>query len=381
MKFATKAIHAGGVVDPLYGAIMPPIYMTSTYVQEAPGETKGYDYSRAGNPNFTFLEKTLAALEEAEYATVFSSGLGALTAMIATLSQGDMVVALESLYGGTYRLFDAVFKRFGIVFETVKFSSYAVLEHALSKKPKWLLFETPTNPLLEIFDIEACSKIAKRYGVLTVVDNTFGSPYCQNPLKWGADLVWHSTTKYIGGHSDVIGGVVMSNSVAMKEQLDFMRKSLGVNPSPFDAWLVLRGVKTLALRMQKHQDNAMAIAQFFKLHPRVSKVYYPGLPEHEGHSLAKKQMSGFGGMLSVEFNCSLEVAKRLVSSLSLFALAESLGGVESLVCHPATMTHASIPAEERAKIGLRDGLMRFSVGIEDCQDLINDLDQALELIN
>lgn len=379
MKFSTKAIHAGSEPDPTTGAIMPPIYMTSTYVQEAPGQNRGYEYTRAHNPNFTVLENTLAALEDAQYATVFSSGMGALTALIGTLSQGDKVVAIDGLYGGTYRLFKKVFNRFGIELRSIKNASIEELEEALSQKPKWLIFETPTNPLLDVFDIEACVKVAKRYGVLTIVDNTFATPYCQNPLKWGADAVWHSTTKYIGGHSDVVGGAVMINSGTLKKEVDFMRKSMGVNPSPFDAWLVTRGVKTLAVRMEQHQRNAMAIAKFLETHPKVQKVYYPGLTTHLNHAVAKKQMSGFSGIVSAEFNMSLESTKKLISSFTLFSLAESLGGVESLVCHPATMTHASIPPEERARIGLSDGLVRFSVGIEDSQDLINDLEQALEL--
>ncbi len=383
MKFATKAIHAGQQPDPTTGAIIPPIYMTSTYVQEAPGVNKGYEYTRAQNPNFTQLEQQLAALEDAEYATVFSSGLGALSALISTLSPGDRVVAIDGLYGGTYRLFHQVFKRFGIHFESYNPSTregYQKLETAVSSHPKWLFFETPTNPLMDIFDIEALAKLAKRYDVTTLVDNTFASPYCQNPLKFGVDIVWHSTTKYIGGHSDVIGGVVISNSATIKKEMDFARKALGVNPSPFDVWLVSRGVKTLAVRMEQHQRNALAIAHFLEQHPLVKKVYYPGLESHPGYAIAKKQMHGFSGMVSAEFNLSLESTKRLISSFTLFALAESLGGVESLVNHPATMTHASIPPEERARIGLNDGLVRFSVGIEDVQDLIDDLTAALDIV-
>jgi cystathionine beta-lyase/cystathionine gamma-synthase len=380
MKFSTRAIHAGGEPDPATGAIMPPIYMTSTYLQDAPGETRGYAYTRAGNPNFTILEKTLASLEGAEYATVFSSGIGALTALIGTLSQGDRVVALESIYGGTYRLFDAVFRRFGIIFETVSLTSLEVLDKALASRPKWLLFETPTNPVLELFDIEACVKIARRYGVNTIVDNTFATPYFQSPLKWGVDLVWHSTTKYISGHSDVIGGAIMTNSATFKNQLDFTRKAMGLNPSPFDCWLINRGVKTLALRMQRHEENALAIVKYLSQQPKVLRLYYPGLTSHPGHAIAKKQMSGFGGMISAEFNLSLESTKKLISSFALFSLAESLGGVESLVCHPVTMTHAAIPAAERARCGIQDGLVRFSIGIEDVQDLIDDLEQGLECI-
>lgn len=377
LKFATRTVHAGQAPEEVTGAIMPPIYMTSTFVQEAPGVNKGYEYSRAQNPNFTLLEALLASLENAKYATVYSSGLGALTSMIATLSQGDKVVAVDGLYGGTYRLFNQVFNRFGIQFISVHPNKPEQLETALKQKPKWLFLETPTNPLLEIFDIAALSKLAHQHNALSIVDNTFASPYFQNPLDLGADVVWHSTTKYIGGHSDVLGGVIMTNSQELKTAFDFGRKALGTNPSPFDAWLTTRGVKTLALRMEKHQSNALAIAEFLSKHPKVKKVYYPGLSTHANHAIAKKQMSGFSGIVSVEFDLPLEKAKKLVSSFQLFALAESLGGVESLVCHPATMTHASIPAAERARMGLTDGLMRFSVGIEDPNDLINDLKATL----
>ena len=377
MKFATKAIHVGQNPDPINGAIMPPIYMTSTYVQDSPGVTKGYDYTRAGNPNFTILESVLASLENGAHATVFSSGLGALTALISTLSSGDRVVAINGLYGGTYRLFNKVFNRYGIEFISIKEPTKKELEQAFSKKPKWLFFETPTNPLLEIFDIEALAKSAKAEGILTLVDNTFATPYFQNPLDLGADVVWHSTTKYVSGHSDVIGGVAITNDPNLKKELDFGRMAIGLNPSPFDAWLITRGVKTLALRMEQHQLSAKRIAHFFKEHPKVKKVYYPGLVDHKNHDIAKKQMRGFGGMISVEFNLSLEETKTLIASFKLFSLAESLGGVESLVCHPASMTHASIPKEERIKMGISDGLIRFSIGIEDLTDLIDDLEKAL----
>lgn len=383
MKFSTRAIHEGSVPDPSTGAIMPPIYMTSTYVQEAPGVSKGYDYTRAGNPNFTILEKQLASLENAEYATAFSSGLGALTALISSLSQGDRVLAIDGVYGGTYRLFNQVFNRFGIHFESINPNGTDGMDKlllSLKKNPKWLFFETPTNPMMEIFDISALAKAAKSHGALVIVDNTFATPYFQNPLEWGADIVWHSCTKYLGGHSDVIGGVAMTNHDNIHKELSFARKALGVNPSPFDTWLISRGVKTLALRMEKHQKNAMAIAEHLSKHPMVKKLYYPGLKEHPGYLIAKKQMSGFSGMLSVEFNLSLEATKRLISSFRYFSLAESLGGVESLVCHPATMTHASIPPEERARIGLSDSLVRFSVGIEDVEDLIEDLEKALNIV-
>lgn len=381
MKFATKAVHIGSTPDPLTGAIMPPIYMTSTFIQEAPGENKGYEYTRAHNPNFTILETVLASLENAEHATVFSSGLGALTALISMLSQGDHVAAVDGVYGGTYRLFNSVFNRYGIHFHTIPLGSLDKIEEALAQKPKWLFFETPTNPLLEISDIAALAERAKKQGVITIVDNTFASPYFQNPLTLGVDVVWHSSTKYIGGHSDVIGGVVMTNNAEIKQQMDFARKSIGVNPSPFDTWLLTRGVKTLALRMEQHQKNAFAVARFLEGHPKVKKVYYPGLESHHNHEIAKKQMSGYSGIVSAEFNLSLDATKKLISSLKLISLAESLGGVESLVCHPASMTHASVPAEERRRIGLSDGLVRFSIGIEDASDLLEDLAKNLEKIS
>lgn len=377
MKFSTKAIHVGSLPDPTTGAIMPPIFMTSTFVQEAPGEHKGYDYTRAGNPNFTLLEQLLASLEDAAYGTVFSSGLGALTALVSTLSPNDTVVGINGVYGGTFRLFNSVFKRYGIHFITIREPTPQAVDEALSRNPKWLFFETPTNPLLEVFDIERLVKQAKSHGVKTIVDNTFATPYFQNPLKYGVDAVWHSTTKYVGGHSDVIGGAVLTDDPEIKKAVDFARMAIGLNPSPFDVWLLTRGVKTLSLRMEQHQKNALAIAKFLEKHPMVKKIYYPGLKSHPGHEIAAKQMSGFGGMISVEFNLSLEQTKKLAASFRYFSLAESLGGVESLVCHPASMTHASIPAAERQLSGLADGLLRFSVGVEDSEDLIEDIKSAL----
>jgi cystathionine beta-lyase/cystathionine gamma-synthase len=380
MKFLTKAIHVGSAPDPSTGAIMPPIFMSSTFVLKNPGETiAGYDYTRAGNPNFTALEEILASLEGGQHATVFSSGLGALSGLIAaTLKSGDHVVAVEGTYGGTYRLFRKVFEQFGVGFEAISPKNSEELENILSKKPRWFLVETPTNPLLEIFDIEAFSSAAKKHGVMIVVDNTFATPYFQNPLKLGADVVWHSTTKYVGGHSDIIGGVMITNNADLKQKLNFSRKSMGVNPSPFDVWLAIRGVKTLGLRMEQHQRNAMAIAEFLAKHPLVNKVYYPGLKTHPRHEIARKQMTGFSGMVSVDFKLSFDEMKKFFSKLKLFALAESLGGVESLVCHPVTMTHAAIPAEERNRIGITEGLARFSVGVEDTVDLIEDLEKALK---
>lgn len=378
MKFATRSIHTGWQPDPVTGAVMPPIYMTSTFALDSPGHNRGFDYTRANNPNFVILEKTLASLEESSHATVFSSGIGALMAMISTLSKGDQVLTLNGMYGGTYRLFTQVMNRFGIELNILHNTSLESIEQALQCKPKWLMFETPTNPLLSIFDIEAITKLAKQYGVLTIIDNTFASPYCQNPFKWGADIVWHSTTKYLGGHSDVLGGVVMTQDDQFKEELDFARKTLGSNPSPFDCWLITRGVKTLSVRMEQHQKNAFAIAHFLENHPMVKHVYYPGLPSHPQHAIAKKQMQAFNGMLSVEFHLPLEETLKLISSFQFFTLAESLGGVESLVSHPTTMTHASLPDEERERLGLNDGLIRLSIGIEDVEDLIHDLDRALE---
>jgi cystathionine beta-lyase/cystathionine gamma-synthase len=381
MKFSTKAIHVGSEPDPKTGAVMPPIYMTSTFALESPGHSRGFEYTRASNPNFVMLEKTLASLENGAHATVFSSGIGALTALISTLSQGDKVLTIDGIYGGTYRLFNQVFNKFGIEFLNVLPHSLEEIDQALSTKPKWLLFETPTNPLLNVFDIELLSKLAKKHGVLTIIDNTFASPYCQNPLRLGADIVWHSTTKYIGGHSDVLGGVVISNSIQLKKELEFARKTLGVNPSPFDVWLIARGVKTLAVRMAQQQKNALVIAQYLEKHPKVKKVYYPGLPSHPGHELAKKQMHGFSAMLSAEFDLPLEATLKMISSYKLFALAESLGGIESLVSHPVTMTHAIVPPQEREKLGLRNGLVRFSIGLEDPEDLIEDLTEALRNVS
>lgn len=377
MKFSSKAVHVGQKPDSETGAMIPPIYMTSTFFQESPGQTKGYDYTRGGNPNFTRLEEQLASLEEAQFATVFSSGLGAVTGFLSTLEQGDRVVAIEGLYGGTYRLFTRVFGKFGLKFTFVNGKKIEDVKKALESKPKWLFFETPTNPLLELHDISALTALARQNGVKTIVDNTFATPYFQNPLQHGADAILHSTTKYIGGHSDVIGGVIMTNDKALKEGLDFGRMAIGLNPSPFDVWLTSRGVKTLAVRMERHQQNAMALARYLEKHEKVKKVYYPGLESHPDFEIARKQMRGYSGVVSVEFNVSLEETANLIKSLKLFSLGESLGGVESLVCHPATMTHASIPKSEREKMGLTDALVRFSAGIEDSDDIINDLKHTL----
>lgn len=373
MEFSTRAIHAGQEPEENFGAVIPPIYMTSTFAQEEPGKYKGYDYTRAGNPNFTNLEKCLAALENGQHATVFSSGLGGMSALLSTLTAGDKVICIDDVYGGTYRLFTKVFAKFNFQFEFMNMDDLQVLEKALQVGDvKVLWVETPTNPLLKIVDIRTLAQLSKKYGVKLVVDNTFATPYLQNPLDLGADVVVHSSTKYLGGHSDVIGGAVITNDVKLKEELDFMRKAMGFNPSPFDVWLTHRGVKTLAVRMQKHCENAMMLAQFFSSHPKVARVYYPGLQNDAGYAVASQQMRSFGGMISVEFKIDFESAKKLMKTFKVFTLAESLGGVESLVDHPASMTHASIPKEERDKIGLTDGLFRFSVGIEDSKDLLAD---------
>jgi len=361
MKFSTKAIHVGQEPDLSTGAIVPPVYLTSTFIQKHPGVTKGYDYTRAGNPNFTNLEKTLAALEKGKYATVFSSGLGALTAIASTLSTGDTVIAIDDVYGGTFRLFRKVFQKFGVKFKQISFKDLKEVEKNLKLKPKIILLESPTNPLLKTIDIKKISSLAKKYKVLTVVDNTFASPYFQQPLTLGADIVLHSSTKYLGGHSDLIGGAIVTKDKNFADKMHFARKALGLNPSPFDVWLISRSLKTLAVRMEKHQENAFEVAKFLQEHPKVKKVYYPG----------------FSGIVSVEFKLSLAQTKKLISSFRVFSLAESLGGVESLVDHPASMTHASIPRKEREQIGLYNGLVRFSVGLEDKTDLVKDLKSAL----
>lgn len=379
MHFGTKAVHAGQSPDPMTGAIMPPIYMSSTFVQDSPGVNRGFEYTRANNPNYVFLEQNLASLEKGKHCTVFSSGLGALTALVLSLLKpGDRVLAIDGIYGGSYRLFTQVFNHYGIILDTCGVQE---IPEKWASKPKWLFFETPTNPLLEIFDIQQLTEEAHKHGALSIVDNTFASPYLQNPLDHGVDVVWHSSTKYIGGHSDVIGGAAMTNNDEIYQKLKFARKSLGVNPSPFDCWLISRGVKTLHLRMEQHQKNGAQVAEFLSHHPLVKKVYYPGLQTHPGHPIAKKQMRGFGGMVSAEFNLPETKTLALISNFKLFSLAESLGGVESLVNHPATMTHASIPPEERRRIGLSDGLVRFSIGVEDPRDLIEDLKLGLDRSN
>ncbi len=382
MKFATKAVHAGAEPEPQTGAVMTPIYQTSTYAQSAPGEHKGYEYSRTHNPTRTRLHEALAALENGTEAFVFSSGMGAIDTVMKLLNPGDEVISTNDLYGGTYRLFTKTFARYGLKFHFVNLADLSQIEQCISEKTRWIWVETPTNPTLNIIDIEAVCNLAKKHGVKVAVDNTFASPYLQNPLDLGADLVMHSITKYLGGHSDTVMGGLITKDVQIAEQIAFNQNATGAVPGPQDCFLVLRGIKTLHLRMERHCQNAGQIVEFLRLHPAVDKVYYPGLPTHPNHDVAKRQMKGFGGMISFTLkNNTTEAAVKVLSSTRLFALAESLGGVESLIGHPATMTHASIPKEEREKTGVTDSLIRLSVGVEDADDLIEDLAQALNKIN
>lgn len=374
----TRLIHAGAEPDSLTGAIMTPIYQTSTFKQSAPGVTKGYDYSRAGNPTRQALETSLAAIENGRYGLAFSSGVAATDAVIKLLSPGDEVIAATDMYGGTYRLFSKIFERFGIHFHYVDMKDPANITAKVNAHTKLIWTETPTNPLINITDIEAVSAIAKKAGAWLCVDNTFASPYIQNPLNFGADIVVHSATKYLGGHSDVVLGAVIVKDQALHEQLYFIQKSSGAVPGPQDCFLVLRGIKTLHVRMDRHGENGAKVAHALRANPKVAVVHWCGFEDHPGYAIAKKQMRNFGGMLSFELkNESLEEVNRVVTSTKIITLAESLGGVESLINHPATMTHASIPREERIKNGLNDGLIRLSVGIEDAEDLIADLNQAI----
>jgi cystathionine gamma-lyase len=374
--FATRAIHAGQDADPATGATVVPIYATSTYTQAGPGQHKGYEYSRSGNPTRTALETCLAALEEGERGLAFASGLAATTAVFALLKPGDEVVAAADLYGGTYRLLERVFKPWGLVARYTDDPSPAGFARLVSPATKLVWIETPTNPLLQLLDIEAIAAVAHRAGAILAVDNTFASPYLQQPLRLGADLVVHSTTKYLGGHSDVVGGAVVGTRELLGP-IAFYQNAAGGVPGPFDSWLTLRGLKTLAVRMERHCTNARRLAEWLKGQPQVERVYYPGLPDHPGHELARRQMKDFGGMISLRLKGGAAAARRFLPRTKLFSLAESLGGVESLVCHPATMTHASIPVEVRTARGVDDGLIRLSVGIEDADDLQEDLRAAL----
>lgn len=378
MKFGTKAVHAGVFPDPATGAIMTPIYQTSTYVQAAPGDHKGYEYSRAQNPTRHALERALAELENARFGLCFGSGMAAADAAIKLLRPGDEVISTNDLYGGSYRMFTQIYQPLGIHFKFVDMADAEAVKAAISPKTKMFWIETPTNPTLNIIDIAAITAIARDCGAFSVVDNTFASPYLQNPIDLGADIVLHSITKYLSGHSDVVMGCLVTDQEDLRDKLAFIQKSCGAIPGPMDCFLVLRGIKTLHLRMRQHCQNGQAVATFLDQHPKVDHVFFPGLPSHPGHDIAKKQMRDFGGMLSFTLKGDrMEDALRLLSATKLFALAESLGGVESLIGHPASMTHASIPKEEREKIGLKDSLIRLSIGIEDADDLIEDLRQAI----
>lgn len=378
MKLGTKLIHAGVAPDPSTGAIMTPIFQTSTYVQSAPGVHHGYEYARTQNPTRDALQNALAAIENGKFGISFGSGLAATDGVLKLLQPGDEVIASNDLYGGTYRIFTKIFQRYGIKFRFIGMQEAQNIRQHITANTKLIWIETPTNPLLNIIDIAACAQIANEHNLLLAVDNTFASPYLQTPLDLGAHIVVHSATKYIGGHSDVVHGAVIVKDEALAQQLYFIQNSCGAVPGPQDCFLVLRGLKTLHVRMQRHCENGAAVAQHLRLHPKVDKVYWCGFEDHPNHAIAKKQMRGFGGMISFTLkDDSLEAAHKVLSNTHLFSLAESLGGVESLIGHPASMTHASIPREERMKNGLVDSLIRLSVGIEDVADLIADLDQAI----
>ena len=375
--FGTRAIHAGNDPDPTTGAIMPPVYLTSTYVQEAPAVLKGFDYSRTCNPTRSALEANLAALEGGRHGMCFSSGMGAINTVLNLLSKGDHVIAGDDLYGGTYRLCTTLYAKLGIDFTFVNLSDLDAVRDAFTDRTKLLMMESPSNPLLKLCDIAAISAMCRERGVLSMADNAFATPYLQSPLELGADIAMHSTTKYVGGHSDVVGGALIVNDDKLHADLAHFQNTVGATPGPLDCFLLLRGTKTLHVRMERHCENAAKIARALEEHPKVSHVHYPGLPSHPQHELAKQQMRAPGGMVSFELDASLEVAKTVASSFRIFALAESLGGVESLIDHPASMTHAAIPQEERIAAGFRDGLLRLSVGIEDADDLLEDLHAAL----
>ena len=377
MNFSTKAIHIGQEADKTTGATIVPIYQTSTYTQEEIGIHKGYEYTRTGNPTRTALEECLASLENGRYGLAFASGLAASYAVLSILKPGDHVIASDDLYGGTYRLFEKVFTPLGIEFSYVDASNSKEFELNIKKNTKLIWIETPSNPLLKLANISEISSISKQNEIIFVVDNTFATPYFQRPLELGADVVVHSTTKYIGGHSDVVGGAIILNDENLHESIKFYQNAAGAVPGPFDAWLTLRGLKTLSLRMKQHEQNARLIARALSENTLVEEVFYPGLPTHSQHELAKDQMSGFGGMISFKIKGDFEEVNNFVKNLKIFSLAESLGGVESLVSYPARMTHASIPEEERIKRGITDNLVRLSIGIEDLEDLLLDLDEAL----
>ncbi|MEX1001707.1 MAG: cystathionine gamma-synthase [Crocinitomicaceae bacterium] len=379
MKFGTKAIHAGVKPDPATGAIMTPIYQTSTYVQEEVGKHKGYEYSRTRNPTRDALEKNIAAIENGKFGACFGSGLAAIDCVLKMLNPGDEVISTHDLYGGTYRLFKSIFEKYGIKFHFIGMENAASIEEYLNKNTKLIWVETPTNPMMSIIDIEACAAISKKHNIILAVDNTFATPYLQNPLDLGADIVMHSVTKFLGGHSDVVMGALVCNDKEIANEMYRIQNSSGAITGPMDAFLVLRGIKTLHLRIQRHCENAEKIAAFLLTHDKVDKVYWPGLENHPNHVIAKKQMRGFGGMISFTLKGNkMQDALDILKKTKIFALAESLGGVESLIGHPASMTHAAIPKEEREKSGVVDSLIRMSVGVEDVDDLIADLKNALK---
>lgn len=376
MGFSTDAIHAGQQPDPVTGAVITPIYQTSTYAQEELGKHKGYEYGRTQNLTRQSLEANIAALEKGKYGIAFGSGLAATNALMSLVKAGDHIIVSNNVYGGTYRLFELVMKDYGLDFTWVDTSDLSNLEKAVKTNTRMVYLESPTNPMLYLTDLQGAADFCRKNNYISVVDNTFMSPYFQNPLELGCDIVIHSTTKYINGHSDVIGGIIVTSGDKIHERLRYIQNAAGAVPSPFDCWLVLRSTKTLAVRMEKHNYNAIKLAEFFNGFGPAEKVYYPGLPQHPHHEIAKKQMRGFGGMISVDFG-NIDTAKKLLKNVKIFTLGESLGGVESLISHPASMTHASVPHEERNKLGITDSLVRFSVGLEDIEDLISDIKTAL----
>ncbi len=379
MGFQTDSIHAGQQPDPSTGAIMTPIFQTSTFVQDSIGKHKGYEYARTQNPTRQAMEKNIAVLEKGKHGIAFASGLAAISAIIQMLKSGDHVICSDNVYGGTYRVFEAVFKKFGLSFSFVDTSDIEQVKKAFTAQTQLIFVETPTNPMLTLTSLSAIAGLAREKGCLTVVDNTFMSPYFQNPLTFDIDMVVHSSTKYLNGHSDVVGGIVLTRRDDLAEKLFYLQNAAGAVPGPQDCFLILRATKTLALRMREHEKNALAVARYLEKHPRVERVYYPGLSSHPQHQLAREQMSGFGGIVSMELG-SLDNARKFAEAVRIFSLAESLGGVESLVDHPAIMTHASVPREERMRMGLTDGLIRLSVGVEDEEDLLADVEQALAAI-
>ena len=381
MDFNTRVIHGGQKHDPSTGAVMPPIYQTSTYAQSSPGKHKGFEYSRTGNPTRQALESSLASIESGNYGLAFASGLASIDAIIKLLNPGDEVISTNDLYGGTFRLFNTIFKKFGIGFKFIEMEEADRIEEHITDKTKLIWVETPTNPMLNIIDIRRCAEISKQHGILLVVDNTFATPYLQRPLELGADIVMHSATKYLGGHSDVVMGALVLNDKDLADRLYYIQNASGAVCGPMDSFLVLRGIKTLHLRMQRHCENGRAVANFLRKHPKIERVYWPGFEDHPNHGIAQDQMDDFGGMLSFKIKGSKYAdAIAVLENLKIFTLAESLGGVESLSGHPASMTHASIPKEEREKTGLSDSLIRLSVGVESESDLIEDLRKALELV-